>query len=581
VNLQDKSDLELVQYQLNENDWYVRHARRILQERNVGQEAFDILSKAMSNDKDDKRRLRALWAYNAILGDTTEINLRGKNWLDIALRDKSPYVRAWAIQLSMQKGKPEHSHTLEDFERLAKTDDAAVVRLYLASALQKIAPKDGWQIAEHLLSHSEDADDQNLPLMYWYAIEPLAEVDPVRALALALNGKIPQLHGFMIRRIGAGENATNLLIDALAKNDDGGKQLTFLTAIREALKGRRQVKMPDAWPKLLAKFQGLSVNDARRQQAVCLAVTFGNPGPALDMVKGRGHTANQTAAISALLDAGHPKLTPELHWLLDSELKGTTARRSALRGLAAYEDPATPNEVLRRFPDYTPEEKIDALNTMAARPSYAKALLNAIAKKQIPASAVSADIVRQLRNLKDAEVSKRINEVWGTVRESAEERKKLMASYKKMLTTPPETPPDLKQGRAIFNKTCAQCHTLFGVGGKVGPDLTGSNRANLDYLLENIIDPSAVIPKEYAASVIEMKDGRTLTGIIKCDTKIALTVMTVNEVLTLPRKEVDTLTVSKVSMMPDDILTPMKEAEVRALIAYLRSPVQVEAGGMK
>ena len=78
-----------------------------------------------------------------------------------------------------------------------------------------------------------------------------------------------------------------------------------------------------------------------------------------------------------------------------------------------------------------------------------------------------------------------------------------------MLTTPPKTPPDLAQGRAIFGKSCAQCHTLFGVGGKVGPDLTGSNRANLDYLLENIIDPSAVIPKEYAATVVDMKDGRS------------------------------------------------------------------------
>src|ERR1019366_7063291 len=108
---------------------------------------------------------------------------------------------------------------------------------------------------ENLLAHAEDADDHNLPLMYWYAIEPLAAEDPARALALALNGKIPQLHGFMIRRIGAGGDATGLLIDALAKTPDAGKQLTFLTAMREALKGRRTVPTPDAWPKLFDKFQ--------------------------------------------------------------------------------------------------------------------------------------------------------------------------------------------------------------------------------------------------------------------------------------------------------------------------------------
>ena len=144
-----------------------------------------------------------------------------------------------------------------------------------------------------------------------------------------------------------------------------------------------------------------------------------------------------------------------------------------------------------------------------------------------------------------------------------------------MLTTKPMATPDLAQGRAIFNKSCAQCHTLFGVGGKVGPDITGANRASLDYLLENILDPSAVIPKEYAATVIELKSGRTITGIIKSDGPVAVTVVTVNETLTLPKKEIDSLTTSKISMMPDDLLKGLSETEVRALIAYLQSPAQV------
>ncbi len=68
-------------------------------------------------------------------------------------------------------------------------------------------------------------------------------------------------------------------------------------------------------------------------------------------------------------------------------------------------------------------------------------------------------------------------------------------------------------GRAVFAKTCAQCHTLFGAGGKIGPELTGSNRANLEYLLSNVLDPSAVMAKEYQPSVIATADGRVLTGI--------------------------------------------------------------------
>src|SRR5262249_28683368 len=151
--------------------------------------------------------------------------------------------------------------------------------------------------------------------------EPLADVDPARALALALNGKIPLLHGYMIRRIGSADNATGLLVDALAKAEDPNQQLTFLRAMREAHHGRRQIKAPEAWPKLFDKLQA-SKEPEVRVQAVCLAVTFGNPKPALELVKTRSNTGHQMAAITALLDAGHPKLTPELRWLLGDELRG-------------------------------------------------------------------------------------------------------------------------------------------------------------------------------------------------------------------------------------------------------------------
>src|SRR5207248_10862547 len=83
---------------------------------------------------------------------------------------------------------------------------------------------------------------------------------------------------------------------------------------------------------------------------------------------------------------------------------------------------------------------------------------------------------------------------------------------------------DPQHGRAVFAKTCMQCHTLFNVGGKVGPDLTGSNRADLNYILTNVVDPSAVIGKDYLVSIIKSKDHRVLSGIIKADDGNAITV---------------------------------------------------------
>ena len=105
--------------------------------------------------------------------------------------------------------------------------------------------------------------------------------------------------------------------------------------------------------------------------------------------------------------------------------------------------------------------------------------------------------------------------------------------YRKKLPRRRGHAPDVVLGRAIFAKTCQQCHTLFGTGGKVGPDITGSNRANLDYLLENILDPSAVIPKEYAVPVLNLKNGRVITGIVRGETPAAFTVVTATETLTI------------------------------------------------
>ena len=202
-----------------------------------------------------------------------------------------------------------------------------------------------------------------------------------------------------------------------------------------------------------------------------------------------------------------------------------------------------------------------------------RGLLRAIGDKKIPAADVSADIIRQLGNLRDPEIDKQIVSVWGVVRTTPADRLQLIRLYRgKVLAAGPA--PDLALGRSLYSKTCQNCHTLFAVGGKVGPDITGANRASLDYLLENVIDPSAVIPKEYVATRVDLKNGRTVTGIIKERAANTYTVVTATETLTIARDDVETMAESNVSMMPDDQLKPFSDHEVRSLFAYLQSPSQ-------
>ena len=180
-----------------------------------------------------------------------------------------------------------------------------------------------------------------------------------------------------------------------------------------------------------------------------------------------------------------------------------------------------------------------------------------------------------MRNHDDKKLNELIGKFWGTVRETSEDKAKRIAQFKAMLTSEPDQKPDPMLGRAVFAKTCQQCHTLFGTGGNVGPEITGSNRADLDYLLSNVLDPSALIGKDYLAHTIATTDGRILTGIIRSEDKDAVTLVTANETITLPRDEIDERRPSELSMMPEDLWQPLNEHEVRSLVAYLASPRQV------
>jgi putative membrane-bound dehydrogenase-like protein len=574
VNLAKLSDMELVKLQLNNNDWYVRHARRHLQERaaagKLGGNVHAELTKIALEHADETRQLRALWALHVTGGlkeTLAKLSLARK-----LLDSPHPYVRAWTIQLLLDSPNQQTATMLKRLTNMARNDKAQVVRLYLASALQRIPLEQRWPILEGLTSHAEDAADHNLPLMYWYAMEPLAKEDMRRALALALvaGENIPLLQNFMIRRIGSSNaaKALTLLVEGLGEAKETSRQLAFLRGMNRALVGRRKMDAPKAWADIYPPLNR-SKNWEVRLQATALAVTFGDTA-AIDsmrqtLVDTKADVANRRFALASLQGAGVPALANDLHQLLtDLALRG-----AALRGLAHFDDPRTPRAILQVYAKLPLAEKRDALATLCARGSYAQALLTAIQKKQVPSTDLTADLVRQLRDLKNEKLDQRITDIWGSVRESSEEFAKLIAQTKAMLRTASKEPPDPLLGRALFAKTCQQCHTLYGVGGKVGPDITGSNRADLDYLLSNIIDPSAVMAKEYQPWIVRTLSGRSITGIIKDQNANAVNLQTANEIVVVPRKEIDNMRQSKNSMMPNDLLKPLSEHEVRSLVAYL------------
>ncbi len=576
VNLARMTDLELAKLQLHSNDWYVRHARRLLEERAsrspLASDALDSLRRTAFEHGEETRRLRGLWALHATGNLAEEGAAR-------ALKDQSAFVRAWAIQLAMEGRSPSPA-LLASFAELAKKDTSPVVRLYLASACDRMAPEDRWPVLEGLIAHAEDAQDHNLPLMYWYAAEPLAGEDTEKALALALRSKVPPLPAFMVRRVAAGgaPEAIALLVKALGGVKDSPGRLAFLQAFNDALKGRRDVPMPAEWREISAGI-ARNADAATSAQLTALDVKFGDAvalaGMRAALSDPEADLAERRSALAALLQARDADLPP----LLLAILRGGSAKDAALRGdvlraLAGYGDPGTSRVILDVYATLSFPERRDALSTLASRLEYARTLLAEVAAKKVPAADLSAEIIRQLRSLKDPEVDKQVALIWGAARETAEDKAKLIRHLKKLLESPTAEPVDPALGRAVFLKTCQQCHTLFGTGGKVGPELTGSNRADLEYLLANVLDPSAVMAKEYMPKVFVTQDGRVITAIVKLEDGDAFTVVTQNETIILPRGDLQEVQESEQSMMPEDLLKPLSETEVRALAAYLASPAQ-------
>ncbi|MFZ4766061.1 MAG: hypothetical protein ACOYMN_14010 [Roseimicrobium sp.] len=470
--------------------------------------------------------------------------------------------------------------------KMANDDSEATVRRELASLLIGTPRHLYWWkgLALALLKHGEDKDDPMIPLLLWYGIEPLVGADAAVGLELAKASKMPKVTEFIYRRMGAEEAGRTGLLTLAAETKDVAQREALLNTVILSARAGNKIAMPENWAELrkLLVVRPSGRQDAEEERAKARTT---NSITELEAFMGAAETKQvfrtrlmdtslsreqRDPAFALLLNVRDAETAPLLVKLIRSDDKALTRR--AVQGLATLPHPDTASLLMEKFPSFDATTQIDAVNTLATNAAGAKALLTAVKAKTVPATMLSPFLARQIDALKDAEVAALLKEVFGDLNAPKADLEQRKQKFRATLTPAVLAKADAAKGRLIYNAICGQCHKLFGEGQNVGPDLTGSNRANLDYLLDNVLDPNAVIGKDYQLNLFELKDGRVASGVIKEESPAAYRIaMPGGLEQIIAAAEVKLRTVAKVSTMPAGLFDALPQEPLAELVAYLQS----------
>lgn len=584
----------LVKLHTHPNEWFSRRARVELATRAAAGKdlaaAKEQLRALFDAAPETTVKLRALWSLG-VIGGTDKAFLRGQ------LQHADEHIRTWSVRLlsdawpldtvvsqrpsrradyaAAERGAPGWQ---ADLVRLAHDDRSALVRLALASTLQRLPVAQRAEIAAALVAHAEDEADHNLPLLVWYGLIPVGDAEPAALVTVASNCQLRQTRQFIARRLAEdvekNPGPLNDLLSLPLVSTDAAFAADVVAGVAESLAGWRKAPKPAAWDALSAKYAHRSEPELHNRIRE-LSVVFGD-GRALDEVKKvaldkAADMKQRRAALQTLID----NRAPDLREICEKLVSVQFLNPVAARGLATFDDPKIGEILVKAYRQFHQSERPQLLATLVSRPTFGAPLLAAVGAGKIPRTDLTAFHARQIRSFNDPALDRKLAEVWGELRESAADKQQLIAKLKKELTAPALAQADKSAGRATFAQVCATCHRLYGEGGEVGPDLTGAGRGNLDYLLENIADPSAVVSADFRMTVVTLKDGRVLNGFVPAKTDRTLTLRTMTEKLTLERSEITSLQELPQSLMPEGLLQTLTEAQIRDLFAYLMHPSQV------
>jgi putative heme-binding domain-containing protein len=509
--------------------------------------------------------LEQLWAVNVLspLTDSQQLSL---------LDHSDPYIRLWTVRLACDDGNvtSELARRLAD---LAYREPNLEVRSQLASSARRLPAAQALPIIKNLAQRSEDLDDIHIPLLLWWTIEAKADKDRDAVLALFSDKAFwdqpivsKHLRERLIRRYAATGQRRDLLTAAklleLAPTKEHASRL--MVGLEAAYEGRTIANLPVELATAMAK-AGASSPTIRLRQGDKVAVA-----EALTMIADdKADAAKRQQLVAIFGTINQPSCVPVLLKIVAAS-RNDGLRSAALGALQSYGDPSIGSTVIGLYSDLPDQVRDVAQSLLASRKSWAESFLGVIDAGKIDSKTVSEPTVRRLLLHDSPQIAALCKKHWGEL--SGPSPDELRLQIEKLSGVIGLAKGNPYQGHQLYNQMCGKCHTLFGQGGKIGPDLTTYKRDDLRGMLLNVVNPSAEIREGFENFIARTADGRTLTGLLADqDTNVVVIRGADGQNISVTRDEIEDLRASRTSLMPDGQLKALSDQQIRDLFAYLRS----------
>ncbi len=586
-DLRKKSSAELVDLLKHPNAWWRREARRLLAERH-DPATYPKLKKLIETET-GTTALEAVWALYTSGGWSEEYAA------EYLSGHPNPHVRAWYVRLvGDHTGAAVTSKTESALATMGTvTDPSPVVAAQLACTAKRLPAPVAKEILARLMARKEFDTDPLIPMLIWWAIESHMDADAAGMKDLLLQGGIrpanlARMERFARRAFSDGRSESRGALKEFARG---------LTSLPGGLKGLAAV----------ARSGEMALDAGRITDTADLARFFvplfkqyiPDDPAGLRFLAGLGDKDAINAVVSRVFERSPSTEAERAQWVsaavrtkhlyfidgllgLLAEVKTDQFRIALLGAVESLAPAGATAKLLELYPRWSPAVRRKAMSVLLSRPAWALALFKAIDAGKFPKADVSLDQARAAVNLNDPAVTALVEKHFGKLAPATPGEKQARIAWLDLVMGRRGL-GDPARGKALFAKHCAACHTLFGEGGKVGPDLTTADRKNRTYMLTQIVDPSGYIRPEFVAYKIDTADGRSLTGLVAESAGETVTVVTVADnqpqKTAVAKKDIDKMVPSPVSLMPEKLLDTLKDDEVRDLFAYLSSDEpKVKAG---